>query len=69
MGSDVHEVVNVALDEKVEAPILVDAGLPQVLALVVLPGVQGRVVQVLEQKIKLLIASFLNDLGAALKLF
>ena len=50
MRDDVHDVIDVVLDEKIKAPIFVDAGLPEVLAFVVLLGAKRRVSQVLFQK-------------------
>jgi hypothetical protein len=52
--------VGVATDLEIEAPRAVDAGLPDVAGLVVLLGVQRRVVQVLEEKTELLFKGFLN---------
>jgi hypothetical protein len=43
VGNDIHDVTDVIPDEEIEAPIFVDAGLPQVLALVVLLGTERRV--------------------------
>jgi hypothetical protein len=38
MRDDVHDVIGVVPDEEIKAPIPVDAGLPEVPALVVLLG-------------------------------
>ena len=51
---DVHDVIGIAADEEVEAPIVVDAGLPEVLGLVVLLGAERRVTEVLLQEPHLL---------------
>jgi hypothetical protein len=50
MRDDVHDVIDVIPDEEIKAPIFVDAGLPEVLAFVVLLGAKRRVSQVLFQK-------------------
>lgn len=57
-GNDDRVVVNL----KVKAPVLVDAGLPEVLAFVVLFSVQGRVLQIVSQKTHLFVESFADVL-------
>ena len=63
MGNDIEQDVGVALDAKIEAPIAGHAGLPAVASFIVLPGVQRRVSEVLQQQQRLLIKRFLNPLG------
>ena len=50
----IHDVVDVILDEEIKTPVCVNAGLPEVEALVVLLGAERRVPQVLLQKPHLL---------------
>ena len=50
--------VGVSADLEIEAPGAVDAGLPDVAGLVVLLGVQRRVVQVMEEIAELLFKAF-----------
>jgi hypothetical protein len=47
MRNDLFNLVGVIDDGKVKAPILVDAGLPEILRFVVLLGPQGAVVKVI----------------------
>ena len=54
MGYQVGYVIGVFGDRKVKPPVVVDAGLPAVVGLIVLLGVQGRVAQVAREKIDLL---------------
>ena len=49
MRDDVHDQVAVILDEEIEAPILVDARLPEASALVVFLGTERWMVEILEQ--------------------
>jgi hypothetical protein len=50
MRDDVHDQVPVILDEEIKAPILIDARLPEALALVVFLGVERWVVEILKQQ-------------------
>ena len=50
---ELEDVVRVANDLEVEPPALVDPRLPAIIGFVVLLGVEGRVVQVLNQEIDL----------------
>ena len=59
MGDDVEDNIGVAFDREIESPTPIHSGLPDVLAFVVLLGVQGRVVEVLNQKTSLLQEGFL----------
>jgi hypothetical protein len=55
MRDDVFDVVSVANNHEVEAPTLVDTGLPEALAFVVLLGVQRRVMEVVHQEAQLFV--------------
>jgi hypothetical protein len=52
--------IGVALDGKIKAPTSIDPGLPDVALLIVLFGPQGRVTQVLEEKLKLSVKGLLD---------
>lgn len=67
VGFDVEETVGVALDAKIEAPIVVDASLPNVAGLVVLLGVERRVSEVAQKMRELLSEALLRLGGAAMK--
>src|ERR1700678_2468905 len=54
MRDDVHDVIDVIQDQKIKAPIFVDAGLPEILTLAILLGAKRRVSQVLFQEFHLL---------------
>src|ERR1035441_8693870 len=47
---NIHDVISVVQDEEIKPPILIDAGLPNVLALIVFLGAQRRVPQILFQQ-------------------
>src|SRR5664279_1845481 len=61
---DVHDQIPVILDEEIKAPILVDAGLPEAPALVVFLGAERWMVEILEQKQRLLIERTFDLLGS-----
>jgi len=60
MRDDVHDQIPVILDEKIKAPILVDARLPEAQALVLLLGAKRRVVEILKQQRRLLVEGTLD---------
>ena len=64
MGLQLGDAVGVAVGPEVEAPILIDAGLPAVRGFVVLLGVEPRVAQVADQEVDLLEERFLNRQGS-----
>ena len=63
MRDDVHDQVPIILDEEIEAPILVDARLPETPAVVVFLGAERWVVETLEQQQRLLVEGTLDLLG------
>jgi len=52
--------IGVALDGKIKAPTSIDPGLPDVALLIVFFGPQGRVTQVLDEKLKLSVKGHLD---------
>jgi hypothetical protein len=50
VGNDVHDQVRVVLDQEIEAPVLVDACLPEVPPFVVFLGAQRRVMEILQEQ-------------------
>src|ERR1035441_524720 len=60
---DVHDQVLVIPDEEIEAPILVDARLPEALTLIVLLGAKRGVMEILKQQPRLLVESTLDLWG------
>ena len=52
--------IGVALDGKIKAPTSIDPGLPEVALLIVFFGAQGRMPQVLEEKLKLSVKGLLD---------
>ena len=44
---DVDDIVDIILNEEIKAPILVDSGLPEILAFIVLLGTKGWVPEIL----------------------
>jgi hypothetical protein len=55
VGNDVDDVVDVITDQEIETPILVDTGLPEIEALVILFGAERRVPKVPLQQSHLLV--------------
>jgi hypothetical protein len=52
--SDLFQAVGVAHDLEIEAPVVVDARLPQIAAFIVLLGAEGRMLKIAGKKSKLL---------------
>ena len=62
MSCDVGNDVGIIHDAEIESPVLVDAGLPLVLGLVIFLGPQRRMAQVLKQQQRLLVKDLLDFL-------
>lgn len=63
MRDDREEEVGVFLDEIVEAPVLIDAGLKDAACLIVLLGAEGFVSRIGEEKAELLLEVLANARG------
>jgi hypothetical protein len=48
MWKNIHDVVDIILNQEVKAPALVHTGLPEILAFIVLLGAEGWMVQVVK---------------------
>src|SRR3989442_1524012 len=67
VGDELVDNVGVAGNRKVEAPVLVDAGLPEVLRFVVLLGVKRGVFEIVFEEANLLEEGFSHCLGRFIK--
>ena len=64
MRHNIQEVVGVAFNAKVKAPVIIDSRLPDVLCFVVLLGAEGRMAKVLEKENELLVKEPLDTGGS-----
>lgn len=69
MRYNVADDVGVAFNVEIEAPTLIDAGLPEVLSLIVFLGVQRRMIEVLQKEPELFIECTANRRGRVLQGF
>jgi len=60
MRNDVADNVRVAGDHKIETPVAVHPGLPDIFTLVIFVGMQGRMLEIFQQQLYLLVKSFLD---------
>ena len=69
IGNNVADNVSVARNVEIEAPVLIDAGLPQVLSFTIFLGVQRRVIEVVQQEPELFIECAADGRGCVLQGF
>mgnify|MGYP001396375345 CR=1 FL=1 len=60
MGNHVADNISVARNIEIKAPVLIDAGLPEILSFIVFFGMQRRVIEVMEEKLELFIEGAAN---------